>query len=425
MKQHYHEQQNGQRDQSSPLEIMGEIDELEPHRIHTLDDGDNDEDSIASDLKSNLKVADDSSYIDIDGNEGIMDWIASSEESKQTNEILSTSHSFHPREKTRSIEKENDDEWIDILNKSDDQYAESQKKESDETIDEKINQKESILTQDQSSKKMGRQNFIQAAVTKYLQKSISAHNFAHSSQPIRVDVQLPQSSKNGTCPTLEVDMIVCSDNDESSDDDDYDDFGADDDSESAKMFVIRMVNHIPLLDGGEALACGVIKGVAEKRALWNSFGLDVSPLGQSPLSKSRKSSSSLKNGEPSNTSLLHIPTFSIRDNAQVAHYFTTRNHIHSRFEEDYSDDDDELTCDSYDHGKRSGKRKKKQRQLLLPAELRLGKILLIVQLHAKPMHLPMPTLSKVIIAIFHFLYSHNSFFANSKYSSFLRRGDYR
>lgn len=369
----------------SPLDITDRIKILEESIPDSTDRNQKDDKDSEDDSNS---------FVDIDGNDDIIDWIASTQYENVSNEKSLLSISSPQAKDVVEEEIDGDDDWIDILNENNDpnETLESQTQKDDSSRPELECKKEtSSNDQNQPNMMMRRRIFIQSAVSKYLQKSIPLENFAHCSQPIR-----SHKSKAGkeARPTLEVDMIVCSNSDPSiNDNDDIDELSEDEieggtyeDAGSAKMLVIRMVNHIPLLDGGEAMACGIVKGVSEKRRLWNSFGLDVSPLGHSLLGKTQKHA-------PNMNSLLHTPTFTIRDNAQVSHYFTASNHVHSQFE-DYSDDD-ESSCDCSDEKCRGKRKKKKQSMLLLPAEIRLGKILLIVQLHAKPVHLPMPTLSKV------------------------------
>jgi hypothetical protein len=87
----------------------------------------------------------------------------------------------------------------------------------------------------------------------------------------------------------------------------------------------------------------------------------------------------------------------LKDSAQVASYFT-QYQAHCLFEEEFDEDESIHNSDNDDtYEKDARKRKKKEKVLLLPAGLRLGKILIIVQLNANPTDLPLPTLSKVSI----------------------------
>ena len=140
-------------------------------------------------------------------------------------------------------------------------------------------------------------------------------------------------------------------------------------SKSASMVLIRMVNKIPLLDSAESAACGLIYGLASKKRMWNSFGLEVSM-------------------NISHGNVNAIPNFDVRDSDQVMPFFNQG--AHNLLECDSESDDD---IDSVSIGAKR-KRHRSNRQLL-PASLRLGNILLIVQIHAEPITLPLPTLCKV------------------------------
>ncbi len=256
---------------------------------------------------------------------------------------------------------------------------------------------------------------IQAAVSSYLQKSVPVENIAHSNQRIRIEGgKLESDTRKSNGPSLEVCMIVCErEEEESNDEQEFSDedtinSNADIDPKTAKIFLIRMVNEIPLLDGAEASACGIVQGIARKRSMWNSFGLDVAPLSQSALPTNICNKTSQHNHRES-SSFLQIPTFCLRDSLSVAPYFSSQNRAHSLFNDDI--EEDESTCSSIDNisiddGR---KRKKKPKVLLLPAGLRLGKILIIVQLRANPMDLPLPTLSKVkVLFLLYLLATQNS-----------------
>lgn len=237
---------------------------------------------------------------------------------------------------------------------------------------------------------------MQKSISSYLKKPVNLTNVAHSHQNIRRNDGFNNSKANNTLdyPSLEVDIIV-------SDCDNVDSFALDGSEEAlpqdainsstshldhdrskAKIMLIRMVNRIPMLDSAEASACGVVRELQQK-SLWNSYGLDVSPMLDSFA------------GDP-----LHVPTFSLADSAHVAPFFN-RNTPHTLFEsEESSDDDSELDEieDVIVNGRhRSGKRKRNRKSLLLkPAGLRLGNLIIIVQLNSKSSQLPLPTLSKVI-----------------------------
>jgi hypothetical protein len=147
----------------------------------------------------------------------------------------------------------------------------------------------------------------------------------------------------------------------------------------ASMVLIRMVNNIPLLDSAEAVACGLVQCLASKKSMWNSFGLDVH-----------------LNIDPNNTS--SVPTYDVHDSEQVLPFF--KQGAHNLLD---GDDDENIEYvedadgdrDSDFHITASKRSRPTNRHNLLPAAVRLGSILVIVQIRAEPSMLPLPTLSKV------------------------------
>jgi len=198
------------------------------------------------------------------------------------------------------------------------------------------------------------------------------------------------SSKNG--PVLEVGLIVFGPEPEDADNDSdgsehgscpqsQTDIHQSNDKSSAKLQVVRMVNGIPLLDSSEALACGVVQKISNNAATWNSFGLNIVQNSENDLDHM-----------PVNEQ--NTPTFEINDSAQVAPFL--KSTTHSLFQ-DQSQDYDQSSSDEddFDIENIRGKRKKeRQVKCILPAALRLGDVLMVVQIRAKPSALPLPTLSK-------------------------------
>ena len=234
----------------------------------------------------------------------------------------------------------------------------------------------------------------QAAAAYKRRPDLKVENVAHTVQPIRRDyngIRKPIPSPNG--PVLEMSLIVLGPN--LCDADNHDDGGEGcnsprrcnedypiDKKTYSELQIVRIVNGIPMLDSSEALACGVINKVSSNSHTWNSFGLNVTR----------------KNGDdqgPMLSNELNIPTFVVNDSAQVAPFLKDTTHSlfrDQRVDWDQSSSDD----DEFDSKSRKGKRKKmRQMQSLLPAALRLGEILMVVQIRAKPSALPLPTLSKV------------------------------
>ena len=264
---------------------------------------------------------------------------------------------------------------------------------------------------------------IQRAAASYLNAPVELRNVAHSVQPIRcrddTDGKLVFGSSmtaNGERAMLQVDLIVLgpgSEKNPADDDISHDRYRADVDEEfgaalddrlqegttsgdAANLSLIRMVNRVPLMDGAEASSCGLVRGIAAKKAMWNSFGLDILP---------RPEASSTRSGATEGTTHSYVPRYEIRDSAQVAPFFQQNQHAL------YESDDDERVgeeedCYSDEYGQllysvsdraHSGGRPKRVRganKKILPADLRLGNVLVIVQIHANPSALPLPTLSK-------------------------------
>ena len=264
-----------------------------------------------------------------------------------------------------------------------------------------------------------RRKMIQKAASSYLNKLVDLQNIAYSIQPIRQQTNRSNSGNAyskvyGNSPMLEVDVIVHGPEEEENDNFmekmKHDGFNESSnsyevdrhevatiqtsdshDNKSAKVLLVRMVNCIPLLDGAEASACGLVHGLMKNQSIWNSFGLEVSNC--SILDKDLTGAIN----SPSITSELFIPTLSLRDSAQVSPFFSqdislTLNRG-SKIEDVVNDNNQILNRTNETSTKE--RRKQDKKVLFLPAGLRLGNILIILQLHAKPSELPLPTLSKV------------------------------
>lgn len=245
-----------------------------------------------------------------------------------------------------------------------------------------------------------RREMMQKAVGMYLKKSIDVMNVAHSKQIIR------RNMINGTVslknyPNVEVDVIVSGIDDLINEDKlacssvGYAFSGNDADYSKARIMLIRMVNGIPLLDGADASACGVVRCLQHKN-LWNSFGLEISPLTtQSLPGVIEKTCRSIPE-------TLNVPTFLLSDSVHVAPFFT-KNNAHCLYndeDENSCSSDSEYNTSSFDGRALRHKAKKRRRSLSLettlkPAGLRLGTILIVVHLNANSYQLPLPTLSKV------------------------------
>ena len=121
-----------------------------------------------------------------------------------------------------------------------------------------------------------RLEIVKAANT-YLSRPVEIKNVAHAVHPIGRYSRHNQEAQ----PTLEVDLIVYGPSEDDEDSQDGDSSVVDDlmaESPSAKLMLVRMVNGVPLLDGAEAMACGLVQGIVQKQPTWNSFGLQVTSL---------------------------------------------------------------------------------------------------------------------------------------------------
>lgn len=247
---------------------------------------------------------------------------------------------------------------------------------------------------------MKRKELIRNGAKEYEGKDVMIKNVACATQPIRrvsTNGQSSPATKKG--PLLELSMIVFGPSsfdggccDESNDHDSSHGSRACEQVASSDnipcMSVVRMVNGVPLLDGPEAFACGIVQKLASIDSTWNSFGLDLSLRKQTEINFDSLTGRRKLIGKDT-------PTFCIKDSAQVAPYF--RDNAHTEFHQRGCYHDESSSDNDFDPETiRLRKRKKGQRsKFILPAHLRLGHILMIVQIRAKPSDLPLPTLSKV------------------------------
>jgi hypothetical protein len=299
-----------------------------------------------------------------------------------------------------------------------DSHTLSQGSNGDEEDDDVSKNSSTVPSMSEEEK---RRKAIQRATSSYLNRHVELMNVAHSVNPIRRrtgDTHGDGASTNTTLkendrPMLEVDMVVYGRDDQSSDDevnsegspyngDEFETMFAgrnkshDESGEAAKLILIRMVNRIPLLDGAEASSCGLVRGLSSKKTTWNSYGLDVSPLIEGRVPSALDGNDDVRNDIDA-----CIPSYHVRDSAQVAPFFRTHSHaLYETDSEDESGSDEEASdcpsdCSSDEETNVRNKRKRKKMTKLLPAGLRLGNVLLIAQIHANPSALPLPTLSKV------------------------------
>jgi hypothetical protein len=202
------------------------------------------------------------------------------------------------------------------------------------------------------------------AAQSFLGYYVKLENVAHSVQRIRMDKKKSDTKKKSDAksgPRLEVDVIVCPDGPESS-------LGREE--PIATMKLIRMVNNIPLLDGAEGCACGLVHGLANK-LIWGSFGLHVTQ--SNDLDKDS-----------------WTPLYNVRDSDQVAPFFQQRQHgLWTGGSKDSGE------SDSNKYGSQKRKHQSMNKASFPPAKARLGDITVVIKIQAAPSSLPLPTLSKV------------------------------
>ena len=198
---------------------------------------------------------------------------------------------------------------------------------------------------------------------------IKLENVAHSVQKILID---KENTNAKSVPTLEVDVIV--NPDKPGQMSSSEGGGGGGEEPIATMKLIRMVNHIPLLDGAEGCACGLVHGLANK-LIWGSFGLHVAQSNDTDK-------------------VSWTPTFDVRDSDQVAPFFQQQQHglWEGNANEDDSTYDNDTTTSNSDRQKR--KHGMISRRPFPPAKARLGEVTVIVKIQAAPSSLPLPTLSK-------------------------------
>lgn len=214
----------------------------------------------------------------------------------------------------------------------------------------------------------------------YLGRSFDRNHVAHAVVPIR-NASDDRSSRNQ--PKLEVSIVVHGPEDDDTGDGTSNGHGdLNYERGGATMVLVRMVNKVPLLDSSEAAACGLVKSIAAKKRMWNAFGLHV-----------------VRQENDSNPAKLL--TFEVRDSDQVAPFFHRGNH--ARLAKGEIAETSRVIVESLTDGEDRGFTRetictKRHRcetpSQLLPASIRLGNILLILQIHARPSNLPLPSLSK-------------------------------
>lgn len=212
-----------------------------------------------------------------------------------------------------------------------------------------------------NTKEAERLALFEAAKTFLNYPGLKLKNVARSIQFIRTGRNSTADGSAAKCAAqLLVDFIACVD---------PDDLGSESTDDCSIIKMIRMVNGVPMLDSAEAHACGLVHGLAKCKAVWSSFGLQVSKSSHSP------------SNEP--------PSFELRDSTQVMPFIRWDNHRHRQLDQDDGEEDNE------DDQTRERKRGRSPGATnLLPARVRFGQVLVVVRIVATSSALPLPTLSK-------------------------------
>lgn len=271
-------------------------------------------------------------------------------------------------------EDDDDDDWGDGF----DEGAEETENKASQSVS-KASLERARVEEDKKRKI----SLMQKAACLYKGRRVDLRNVdvAYSMQRIRNNNEVGKStSQTKTCPILEMSMIVFGQEITDNDDDSLEDRTCCD--KTAKLHIVRMVNGIPVLDSSEALACGVITKISNNPTIWNSFGLDVRQRDQQTAG---------------------CPTFDINDSGQVAPFLRTSTHSlytsHSQSQDDVfstsdQDDNDDFDLEDIHSSTRRKRKNEQQARCILPAAERLGDVMIVVQIRAKPSALPLPTLSK-------------------------------
>lgn len=208
----------------------------------------------------------------------------------------------------------------------------------------------------------------------YFKSPLKVQNIAHSEHPIRIagSATVQRSGPNPPAPTLTVDILVSPHEETPARRDDSSH------ESTACLELVRMVNSVPLLDGAESVVCGLVKAL-QSSVIWASFGLSF--LGTA--------------GNEQDNSWTN--TFAIRDSDQVAPFF--QSHNHQLWEDKQEPKNDRDGDEDQETGRK--RRTREMGRVMMPAKVRLGKILILVDIVAIPSMLPLPTLSKGRLPINH------------------------
>jgi hypothetical protein len=261
--------------------------------------------------------------------------------------FVRTQQAFHNNDTNGDEDEENKQHWQDGL---------------DDDSNCMIAKKEKPLTPAQKRKEVQRKAVFRAAQSFLMGSNpIKLENVAHSIQTIRMK---NSNASKDELPKLQVDLVV---NPSCSSDENKDE------PVVANMKLIRMVNNIPLLDGAEACACGLVHGISNK-LVWGTFGLQVA----------------IAQTSGNSSDCCWTPQHNIRDSDQVAPF------IHQSNQHGLWAGNKSKGTGREDNLEPIRKRKSISKVTSFPpAKVRLGEITIIINIQAVPSSLPLPTLSKV------------------------------
>lgn len=275
----------------------------------------------------------------------------------------------------------NSDEWGDLLD-GDDGEEENENSDTEALLDKEQKGNDSSDVNSITKIDPQRYELVHDVQSFWPNRSIAYDNVARSVRDIRnynhqTTLTEKETAGNSECQ-MEVSMAVCPHSEHDEKENSSDDSAAitsndvlSGDETAARLQLVRIVNGVPIMESAEAHSCGLVHGIAN-RGVWGSFGLDID---RSTMIAPDTSSSS-------------TPSFLLRDNSLITP-FMNRNQNHKQ-----------LKVDDYDsihsHNNKAEKKKRERKEKdLLPANVRIGTILVVVQIRAAPSSLPLPSLSKV------------------------------
>ena len=275
------------------------------------------------------------------------------------------------------------DGWEDPLDGDDNEEA-SDCGKIDLLTNNKQRQKASSNTKGTTEIDPERYEFFNASQSFWTNREIRYTNVARSIRDIRqYEHQTPPSEREANRKSevqLEVKMAVCPHINHSERGSNSTDSAATTSKNStseiendATLKLIRIVNGVPIMENAEAHSCGLVHGIANK-SVWGSFGLDID-----------------RTSAAASNDCSRTPSFVLRDSSLIAP-FIKKNSNHRQLKiNDYEK--------IYHHNHSSQKKKRKKdtcpQNDFMPANVRIGTILVVVEIHAAPNLLPLPSLSKV------------------------------